>query len=119
VTLMGGKELNIYTGWENTIEFPRKFPIDEDASPDVATTTFKEFTTKGRGKKETMTLADLKKEKSFVMHGGYIIPYKAGSKRPKSTAKNSKTPPTVHKMFAPPANPSRRLAKKHKGATAK
>ena len=112
MTLMGGQELIINTGWETTIEIPKRFPMEEDKQPDVATITFKEFPSKGRGSKkakETMTLADLKKEKFFVMHGEYIIPYKGGKHpKPGSTAKNKTPPAAVHGLFSGPKSSKRR-----------
>ena len=114
MTLMGGAEININTGWETSIELPKRFPdtqLDEekDKEPDIATAKFKEFPTKGRGKK-FMTLADLKKEKLFVMHGAYIVPFKRGKQSKPGAGKTpkNKSPPTaVSGLFAPPANTKR------------
>ena len=115
MTLFGGAELVINTGWETSIEIPKRFPdkqleAEKDKEPDVATIKFKEFP-KGRGGKKFMMLADLKKEKLFVMHGAYIVPFKRGKQSKPGAGKTpkNKSPPTaVSGLFAPPANNKRR-----------
>jgi hypothetical protein len=115
VVLYGGDDMQIHTGWETTITFPKQFTLTDH--PHVATVDFKEFA-KGKGKKtsDSMTLLDLKDQKKFVMHGGYIRPYQAPKKKkpiPKKDAKKGQTKAqgqtqAKRGLFDPPANDKRR-----------
>ena len=110
--LDGGENMTINTGWATSIKFASK--SGDDNHPHVASTEYKEFG-KGTGKnKGKMTLTDLQDQPTFIMHGGYIKPYKVA--KTTSTSKRNKIPKvakavsskTVTGLFGKPANAKRR-----------
>ena len=109
--LHGGAEMGIYSGWEESISFPK-----ESTPPDVMSNKYEELPKKVRNKTgKTVTLADLKSLQSFVMHGGYIRPFNNSDKAKKK--KDDKKKDTVaskegvHALFSGPKN-TKRNAKK-------
>ena len=114
--------MGIYTGWEESIKFPKT-----STPPDVMGNDFEELPKKVRNKSgKEVTLADLKSLKSYVMHGSYIRPFSNNDKAKKKKLEKKKDAASegkkktnapkkavaVHGMFAEPKNTTRTARKK-------
>jgi hypothetical protein len=90
VIVKGGKDLQITSGWEKAVEFPRA--TGPGVIPDVTAADFSSFDSKTSGrKKDLITLAELKTLDEFAIYGQYVKPINFKKAKPAAKKKSSKS----------------------------